>query len=461
MKDMTTGKPLGLILAFAFPLLLGNLLQQAYNVVDAAIVGQYLGANALAAVGATSSVQFLVLGFCIGVSTGFCVPISQKFGAKDEPSMRHLIFNSLVLTGFLAFVLTFACAVFTPLILRLLHTPENIYSDTYSYILIIFLGIPFTLLYNMTAGILRAIGDSRTPFLFLAVSSVSNICLDFFFISVLHFGCAGAAAATVLSQAASGIGCGCVILRKYPYLRICREEREIRTRDMALLLSMGLPMGMQFSITAIGSMVLQSSNNSLGSTYVSAFTAASRIKAFAMCPFDALASSVTTFCGQNMGAGKSSRIRDGYRLGSGLAVAYGLLSGAFLAAFGRTACMIFLKAHESLILDSAGQYLHTVGYFYWLLGLLYINRTTIQGLGYSGRTIFSGVMEMFARIAICSLFVTSHGFTAVRWADPAAWIAACLYIIPACLLTLRKVYRMLPGEGHQMPRPSRRVRMVH
>ena len=447
MKDMTEGKPLSLILAFAFPLLLGNLLQQAYNVVDAAIVGRYLGANALAAVGATSSVQFLVLGFCMGVCTGFCVPIAQKFGAKDEPSMRHYIFNSVVMTAAGGGVITAACALLTPSILRLLSTPQNIYEDTRVYILVIFLGIPFTLLYNLSAGILRAVGDSKTPFIALAVSAVSNIFLDLFCIQVLHWGCAGAAIATIVSQAFSGIVCTFVILYKYTYLRPCREEMEFRTADCAKLLSMGLPMGFQFSITAIGSMVLQSSNNGLGSIYVSAFTAASRIKAFAMCPFDALSTAVTTFCSQNYGAGKASRIRDGYRIGTISAVVYGIISGAALFVFGRASCLLFLSAQETAILDAAGLYLQYAGCSYWLLGLLYINRTTVQGLGFSGRTVFSGVMEMFARIAVCIYMVPAAGFSGICFADPAAWIAACLYIIPACQFTLKHVFSILPSDG--------------
>lgn len=446
MKDMTQGRPLNLILAFAFPLLLGNLLQQAYNVVDAAIVGRYLGANALAAVGATSSVQFLVLGFCMGVCTGFCVPIAQKFGARDEPAMRHYIFNSTLMTFGGGLVITTACALLTPQILHLLSTPQSIFEDTRIYILVIFLGIPFTLLYNLSAGILRAVGDSRTPFIALAVSAVSNIFLDVFCIRTLHWGCGGAAAATVASQAFSGILCTAVILKKYSFLRPCREEMEFRPHDCALLLSMGLPMGFQFSITAIGSMVLQSSNNALGSIYVAAFTAASRIKAFAMCPFDALVTAVSTFCAQNYGAGKASRIREGYRTGNISAILYGLVSGAALILFGRSACLLFLSAQEKAILDAAGQYLRYAGYFYWLLGLLNVNRTTVQGLGFSGRTIFSGVMEMFARIGVCLYLVPSAGYTGICLADPAAWIAACLYIIPACQLTLRHVYALLPSE---------------
>lgn len=205
MKDMTKGNPLGLILRFAIPLLLGNLLQQLYNVADAAIVGRFLGPKALAAVGATSSVQFLIIGFCIGSCSGFCVPIAQRFGARDPKEMRALLYNSYLLTAVIACAATIFCVLFRNGILRILSIPEDIWADTHSYILVIFIGIPFTLLYNLAAGILRAVGDSKTPFLILAVSTISNIILDVFCIACLRWGCAGAAIATVASQALSGV----------------------------------------------------------------------------------------------------------------------------------------------------------------------------------------------------------------------------------------------------------------
>lgn len=445
MNDMTTGSPLKLIMRFAFPLILGNILQQLYNVADAAIVGRFLGANALAAVGATSSVQFLILGFCIGSCTGFCVPIAQSFGARDYTRMRKLLYNSIFLTAGIAVIFTGLCVAFCPNILKLLSTPSDIWADTSVYILVIFIGIPFTLLYNLSAGVLRAIGNSLTPFIFLAVSTVLNIALDWFCIAVLGWGCAGAAIATVASQALSGALCLIVIIRKYEILHILREERRFdRTMARGLLL-MGIPMGLQFSITAIGSMVMQSANNALGSMYASAFTAAARIKMFAMCPFDAIATGAATFCSQNYGAQKSERISQGYRIGTAVVVVYGVIAGACLIFFGRQLCLIFLPASEGEILDAAALYLHMAGYFYWALGLLNVNRIIVQGLGYSGWSVISGIMEMFARIGVVVFLVSDHGFGAICLADPAAWIAADLYIIPACLFVISKVRHNLSG----------------
>jgi putative MATE family efflux protein len=445
MKDMTKGSPLKLILLFALPMLLGNLLQQLYNIADAAIVGRFLGAKALAAVGATSSVQFLILGFCIGSCTGFCVPIARQFGAKNYEYLRSLLYNSILLAAGIAVVMTGACTLLTGMILRMLSTPADIWQDTYAYIFVIFAGIPFTLLYNLSAGILRAVGDSRTPFLILAVSAVTNIILDVFCITVLHWGCAGAAIATVASQAFSGLLCTWYIIRKYDVLRLRKEDRRVSAKRIHELILMGIPMGLQFSITAIGSMVMQSANNALGSLYASAFTAGARIKMFAMCPFDALATGVATFCSQNYGAGDYERIRSGYRIGTIVALVYGAISGAFLIFGGRFACLLFLSASETEILDAAARYLRQMGYFYWILGLLNVNRIVVQGLGRSGRAIFSGVMEMFARIAIVVFLVPRLQFGAICLADPAAWLAGDIYIIPTCLLVLSKVKAELSG----------------
>lgn len=445
MKDMTKGSPLGLIIRFVIPLLLGNVLQQLYNVVDAAIVGRFLGPKALAAVGATGSVQFLIIGFCLGSCSGFCVPVAQRFGAGDHRRMRELFYNSILLTGMIACATTVFCVIFCSRILRILSVPWDIWSETYIYILVIFFGIPFTLLYNLAAGVLRAVGDSRTPFLVLAVSTVANIFLDLFCIAVLKWGCAGAAIATIVSQAFSGILCILVILKKYDELHIRREERRADGGTMRELLLIGLPMGLQFSITAVGSMVMQSANNSLGSMYASAFTACARIRMFAMCPFDAIASGTSTFCSQNYGAGDYKRILTGFKIGCLMAVGYGIVSGMGLILFGRTACLLFLSAKETQILDACEIFLRNQGIFFWVLALLNVCRVTTQGLGYTGRAVFSGVMEMIARISVVMLFVPIYGYSAICFGDPMAWIAADLYIIPTSLIVISKVREKLQG----------------
>lgn len=438
-NSMTQGNPLKVMLQFAFPLLIGNLLQQTYNIIDAAIVGQSLGAQALASVGASTSVQFLVLGFCMGSCTGFGIPVAKYFGAGDLKHMKNIIFNGAVLTAVIAVIITVLCTLLCPWILQVLSVQSDIYANAYSYLMIIFLGLPFTLLYNYLSSILRAVGDSRTPFLFLAFSAVLNIFLDLFFILVAGWGCAGAAFATIAAQAISGILCLIVIIRRMEVLWLSKENRVVRGDSITELLQMGLPTGLQFSITAIGSMVMQSTNNGLGGDYVSAFTAGAKLKQFTMCPFDAIATSVSVFCSQNYGAGKIDRIHKGLRQGIAVGVGYGLFAGLILIFAGRPLSMIFVSKDASGVLDASAKYLRCMGYFYWSLGILNVTRMVTQGLGHSGRAFFSGVTEMIARTIVSLGFVEAFGYTAICFADQTAWIAACCYIAPTCLYCLKKI----------------------
>lgn len=443
--SMIKGSPLKSMLQFALPLLVGNLLQQTYNIIDAAIVGQVLGAQALASVGASTSVQFLVLGFCMGSCTGFGIPVAKYFGAGDHKRMKDFIFNGAILTAVIAVIVTTLCAVLCPWILHMLSVQSDIYANAYIYLMIIFLGIPFTLLYNYLSSILRAVGDSRTPFIFLAFSAVLNIFLDLFFIVVAKWGCAGAAFATIASQAISGILCLFVIIRHMKILWLSKENRVIKKDAIAELLQMGLPTGLQFSITAIGSMVMQSANNGLGGDYVSGFTAGVKLKQFTLCPFDAIGTAVSVFCSQNLGAGQSARIKKGLKEGIALGIGYGVFAGLILIFFGRPLSMIFVSKDAAGVLDASAQYLRCMGFFYWTLGILNITRMVTQGLGYSGRAFFSGVTEMFARTIVSLCFVGQFGYNAICFADQTAWVAACCYIAPTCFYCVKKVTRMLQG----------------
>lgn len=446
-KDMTAGRPFQLILRFALPLLIGNLLQQTYNMIDAAIVGRFLGAQALASVGASSSVQFLVLGFCMGTCNGFGVPVARDFGAGEYEKMRNCIFHALILTAAAAVVLTTICALLCPQILHLLSTPEDIYSNAYNYLLVIFLGIPFTLLYNLLSGILRAVGDSRTPFMFLAFSATLNVFLDLLCIIVLKWGCAGAAIATVTAQAISGICCLVFIIKRVALLKIKRSDCRVTKKQLTEMLVMGVPMGLQYSITAIGSMVMQSANNGLGSIYVSGFTSGMRIKQFMMCPFDAIATAVSVFCGQNLGACKMKRIRQGLWEGIGIGMFYGLCAGLIMIFGGRTLSMLFVSRDARMVLDASAKYLRCMGYFFWCLGILNVCRMCTQGLGFATRAVFSGVTEMFARIFVSFVFVGHYGYTAICFADQTAWVSACLYIVPVCLLSVKTIEKRMTMAG--------------
>lgn len=442
-KSLTSGNPLKLILSFSLPLLMGNLLQSTYNMVDASLVGQILGADALAGLGASNSVQFLIIGFCIGLCTGFTVPVAQRFGARDFEDMKAYIFNSSILTLIFSISITALCLIFCKQILFLLSTPENIFRNAYIYLFIIFAGIPFSMFYNLLAGFLRAVGDSRTPFIVLFISTFTNILLDLLFILVFKMSVAGAALATVLSQFLSSALCLIFILTKFDELKLQQKDCKLNLKKISYLLGMGLPMGFQFSITAIGSMVIQAANNKLGSLYVSAFTAAAKVKQFAMCPFDAIATAVSTFASQNYGAGKIDRIKKGILQGVILGVSYGLFIGLMMFLFGDKMSMLFINHNEKDIINAAGQYVKTIACFFWLLGILNSLRMTTQGLGFSNRAIFSGLVEMIARCTVGFALVPAFQYRAICYADPSAWLTAVLYITPTCIFCVRKLSRQL------------------
>ncbi|MDE5893177.1 MAG: MATE family efflux transporter, partial [Acetatifactor sp.] len=308
VKDMTKGSPMKLILGFSIPLLFGFLFQQFYNLMDTVIVGRFLGKDNLAAVGATSSINFMIIGFCMGICSGFSIPVSHKFGAGDYVGLRRVVANCVWLAAAFAAAMTVLTTLLSRFILVVMKTPDNILDAAYSYIWVIFLGIPVTFLYNMTAGVIRALGDSRTPVIFLVMSSFINISLDLFFIIRLQWGVQGAALATVISQGISGLCCLLFMIKKFEILRIQKAEWALDRHLIGTLCGMGVPMGLQYSITAIGSVILQSATNTLGSDAVAAVTAAGKISGFLACPFDAMGSTMATYGGQNVGAGRLDRI---------------------------------------------------------------------------------------------------------------------------------------------------------
>lgn len=437
-KSMTEGNAFKQILLFMLPLALGSIFQQAYNLADAAIVGQTLGADALASVGVSSSVQFLVLGFCTGSAQGFAIPIATAFGAKREKDIKQYFYIGFILLLIIACIVTTGCTLLTKQILQLLKTPTNIMDNSYWYLFIIFLGIPFTLLYNYLAAVLRSIGDSKTPFLFLAFSSVLNIGLDFFCIVNLHWGVPGAAIATIFSQAVSSFLCLFLIHIKFPLLHTTPETKKW-DKEMALrMVNMGVPMGLQFSITAIGSMMMQASNNALGSEFVSALAAGQKINNFAMCPFEALGASISTFISQNLGAKNKERIYEGLKVGTILALIYSVVAGLVLVFTGYYLGMLFVSSSEVTVLTYTAQYLKYVGIFYALLGLLYVYRMSTQGIGESRLAIQAGVLEMIARTGASLLIVSKLGYTGICIEDPLAWIFADVYIIPICFYAIKR-----------------------
>ena len=439
VKEMTEGRIFPQIFYFTLPLLMGNLLQQTYSLVDAAIVGKFLGIDSLAAVGASSSVVFLILGFCNGCCGGFGIPVAQKFGARDYAAMRRCVVVSLQLAALMSIVLAIVTGILCDDILLLMRTPANIFDEAYDYLLITFIGIPCTFFYNLLSSIIRALGDSKTPFWFLLLAAVLNIVLDLFCILVLDWGVAGASIATVFSQGVSALLCYIYMMRRFSILRTTADERRFSKSIARTLLSIGVPMGLQFSITAIGSIMLQSANNALGTACVAAFTAAMRIKMFFMCPFESLGIAMATFAGQNYGAGRPERIMQGVKAASLMALIYWVFTFCVLMLGSKELALLFVDPSETEILDDTALFLHVSVTFFPVLGLLCILRYTIQGAGFTNLAMLSGVSEMIARILVSVLAVPAFGYLAVCFGDSTAWVFADAFLIPAFLYVYKKI----------------------
>lgn len=443
MKDMTKGSPIRLILGFAIPLLLGMLFQQFYNLVDMIIVGRFLGSSALAAVGSTGSINFMILGFCMGVCNGFAIPVAQKFGAKDEKQLRYYVANSIWLSIIFAVVMTIAVCALCRNILIWMDTPADIFDASYAYIIVIFMGIPVTYLYNLLSGFMRSLGDSKSPLIFLVISSVLNILFDVVAIAVFHLGVAGAAVATVLAQAISGISSLIYMIRKFPILRVHGEEWKWRGIFVSRLCSMGIPMGLQYSITAIGSVILQTAVNGLGSMAVAAMTAGGKLSMFFCCPFDAFGSTMATYAGQNLGAGKLQRVTKGMVQCSFLAAGYSIIAAIVMILFGKNLALLFVDSTEVELIANVAKLLVINSLFFIPLALVNIIRFAIQGLGFGKLAIFAGVAEMIGRSVVAFGFVAKFGFVAACLASPFAWILADVFLIPAYAYCIRKLRPMI------------------
>ena len=453
-RDLTTGSPMRLIIGFALPTLFGMLFQQLYNMVDAMIVGKLLGSAALAAVGSTGSVNFFVIGFCMGVCNGFAIPVAQRMGAGEPSKMRRYVANAAWLSVLFAVVLTVATGLLCRQILTVMLTPADIFANAYTYIFVIFMGIPATFLYNLLAGVIRSLGDSKTPVYFLALSSVLNILLDFALILGFQAGVAGAAIATVASQGVSGIACLLYMRKRYPILRMTKEERRLDLHACGVLCAMGIPMGLQYSITAIGSIVLQSSVNALGSLYVAAVAAGGKVYQLLACPFDAMGATMATYCGQNVGACRLDRLSRGIRSCALLGLGYSVIAFCAMLRFAPQCALLFLDSREldaALLTQLAARYILIQSAFFFPLSLVNIVRFSIQGMGFSPFAILAGVLEMAARTGVGMLLVPAFGYTAACFASPAAWVCADLFLIPASALCIAKLRRLYPNQPEELP----------
>lgn len=443
MRDMTSGSPTRLILEFAIPMLLGTLFQQFYSMVDTIIVGRMLGVDALAGVGSTGAINFMVNGFVIGACAGFAIPVAQRFGAQDFRGLRKYVAQIIYLTVTIALLMTVVISVLTKPILQATNTPLSIFSYAYDYIFIIFVGTPMIFLYNITASIIRSLGDAKTPVYFLIFAALLNILLDFVSIGLLGFGVDGPAYATVISQGLSGILCLFYMIRRFPVLHLEKEDMKPDRERSVQLLRMGIPMGLQYSITAIGSVILQTAVNGLGAVIVASITAGQRISNFVCCVFDSLGATMATYAGQNVGALRFDRIREGVLSATVQGAIYSVGICILLILFGGEIPKLFVNADEVEVIHNAHVFLIWNAVFYIPLTIVNVWRFSIQGMGFSGLAILAGVCEMVARSLVGFVFVPLLGYHAACAASPLAWLFADAFLIPCffhCLKKLKKEY---------------------
>ena len=436
--DLTTGHPLKQILIFSIPLVFGTIFQQLYSFADTVIVGRCLGTDALAAVGATSSLHFLILGFVQGVCVGFGIPVAQSYGAKDRDEMCLYLWNGTWICLLISLFLSLGSVLLTDTLLAIMNTPEEIFFMARAYIVILFAGIPASVLYNYSASVMRAMGDSRHPFYFLLFSSVLNVILDYVLIAFFHMGVSGAAAATVFSQFVSGVLNVWWMFRRMDMIQGKKSQMKPSLPHIKRLCVVGLPMGFEYSVSAIGAVILQNSINTLGSGAVAAQTAGEKIRQMFTLPMESVGMAIATYAGQNFGAGKLKRIRQGIKQGMVIQLVYCVVIWAVLLGMNGLLVQIVLGEAQPEISAEAGRYLFIVSCLFIFHGSLMVFRNTLQGMGYSFHAIISGVWELAGRSLGGWLAVYGAGFTAVCLANPLAWIFALCYCIYMVRYFLRK-----------------------
>lgn len=423
-NDMTVGNPMKIILGFTLPIFIGNVFQQFYNMADAVIVGKFVGNKALAAVGSTGTIMFLIYGFVVGMTAGFTVLTAQKFGAGDMKGMRKTVAGAGILSFVVGALLTILFMAFMKPLLIFMNTPSDIFADAYSYIMIVSGGILAQMLYNLLSSILRALGNSKLPLVFLIISALLNIVLDLAFIVGFGMGAKGAAVATVIAQGVSGILCLFYIIAKIPILHLKREDLYVGSTIYKNQLRIGVPMALQYSITAIGTMMVQSSLNILGSTLVAAYTAAGKIEQVVTQAYVAMGTTMATYAAQNMGAGSVKRIREGFKACTVIGVVYSFVAAGFIMTVGKYMTYLFVSEDVDIIMNSVDIYLKCIGIFFIPLAVVNIYRNGIQGLGYGLLPMMAGVAELIGRGVVAVIAGAKRSYPGVCLAGPAAWVLA-------------------------------------
>ena len=441
--DMTAGSPFKIILNFTIPIFIGNVFQQFYNMADTIIVGKFVGTGALAAVGSVGTIVFLIIGFLQGLTAGFSVLTAQRFGAGDMKNMRKSVGTACVLSVIITVVMTAGSMLGMRSLLQFMNTPADIFDDAYAYIMIICGGIAATVLYNLLSGILRALGDSKTPLYFLILSALLNVGLDLFFIIVFRMGVAGAAYATVISQGVSGIGCLIYIVKKVPLLKMEAEDFRPEGYLVKMEMAVGVPMALQYSITAIGTMMVQSSLNLLGSLSVAAFTAANKIESVVTQAYVALGTTMATYCAQNIGAGDIKRIRRGFKSATIMGSVYGVILAIPMMTVGKYLVYLFVSENVGDIIGQVDIYLKCVGLFLIPLTVVNVYRNGIQGMGYGLLPMMAGVAELLGRGGVAIWASWKRSYVGACMASPAAWILAGSLLLVMYFWIMKKQSRYL------------------
>lgn len=446
-RDMTSGSPMKMILGFTFPIFIGNVFQQFYNMADAVIVGKFVGTKALAAVGSTGTIMFLIYGFVVGMTAGFTVLTAQKFGAGDMKAMRQTVAGASLLSLVIGLVLTAAFMILMKPWLMAMNTPADIFNDAYIYIMIVSAGILAQMLYNLLASILRALGNSKVPLYFLILSALLNIVLDLILIIVFHMGAAGAAVATVAAQGVSGLLSLVYIIKCVPVLRMSKDDWRPSGFLLWSQIRIGIPMALQYSITAIGTMMVQSSLNILGSTLVAAYTAASKIEQVASQAYVALGTTLATYSAQNIGAGDVPRIRQGFRAATWIGVVYSFAAAALVITVGKYMSYLFVSQDAELIMGSVDLYLKCAGLMFIPLAIVNIYRNGIQGLGYGLLPMMAGVAELIGRGVVSVIAAKQKSYLGVCLASPTAWVLAALLLIGMYFYVIKiDLKKIFPGK---------------
>ena len=434
VTDLTKGKPFSVILKFCLPLMAGQVFQQLYNMVDSIIVGRFAGTADLSAVGSTGALSFMVIGFVMGLCTGFSIPVSQAFGEQSYDKMRRYFVNSVYLTVVISAVLTTVTLVFVKRILVVMNTPESILGKANDYISIIFGGIAATMFYNLFSCVMRALGDSKTPLYLLIFSSVVNVALDLLFVIKFGMGVKGVGIATVIAQGISAVLAGFVIVKKYRILKPLKGEWAPSGKMCLRLIYVGAPMALQISVTAIGSIMLQSAVNRLGEDVIAAVTVGGKVQLMLILPSETIGITMATYSGQNLGARRIDRIKAGIRASIITAFVYSAFSFCVGHFLGRQAALLFVPSTQTNVINCVCLFLRTCSWFYPFLSLLFIFRNTIQGLGYSVPAMLTGTFELAARAVMGYVIIPRYGYTAVCFANPSAWLSAMLFLVPAYLI---------------------------